>query len=197
MSLPQRRESRSQCGLESLPSAVLARALPASTLGEAFPAGAARLRLHGRGPGRRAQLQSPRAQLGWREPRRGREETPPQRRGAALVPGRALRCFTGALATPPAARPVWFFALYLSEARQRNEQWPFTSAHQEPGSSSRLARPVCESGKQRCGRPVSQSPRGPGTGQVLMPESRWLSRSGPRGSSLTGCVLVTRRLLSY
>lgn len=121
----------------------------------------------------------------------------PPRQGAALVPGRALRCFTGALATPPVARPAWFFALCLSEARQRNEQWPFTSAHQKPGSSSRLARPVCESSRQRCGRPGSQSPRGPGTGQVLMPESRWLSRSGPRGASLTGCVLVTRRLLSY
>lgn len=101
MSLPQRRESRSQCGLESLPSAVLARALPASTLGEAFPAGAARLRLRGRCPGRRAQLQSPRAQLGWREPRRGREETP---HGRALPSCRAVR---SAASPEPWPRPPW------------------------------------------------------------------------------------------
>lgn len=103
VSLPQRRESRSQCGLEPLPSAVLARALPASTLGEAFPAGAARSRLHGPGPGRRAPLLHVHSWAGGSRAAAGRGT---RHGGRCPRAGRALRRFAGVVATPPVARPV-------------------------------------------------------------------------------------------
>ena len=173
MSLAQRHESRSQCGRDS-PQHGTGAGSPGLRPGRGVPGGAARWRLHGRGPGRRARLQAPRAQLGWR--------------GAALVPGPCAPLPPQSPGRAPRG-PPWPGLGPSPCGDGRDRELGRGRLPQVTGRPALLAgSPALAVSQANSGEagPRPSALAAPVAEQVPTPESRRLARSGPRGSSRTG-----------